>query len=377
MNFTWNRYGGYECSSAGDKRFSAFCARLPDGRSIEQHYQCDLKGYDPGGTRWQLGKGKPARDGTSGEVLYLLYLALWRVWAEQHRPLLEELRQKAVEAEYVLSDRFATSEINQARALADLLNEPMPTIPPLPDPARAVTPKPAEPSVPKLSPAEAYQALFEPLELIGAHSDAYYTFHQKHEKLFLGMPASIKGHHCFPGGYAVHICEVVTTLVRLVRADMYPAARRVDLGQAIIAAYIHDLDKLLIRYVRDTKTPSEAQRKKAFYEKVPVAPNETMASLSVKIDAAVNGHPMPSDAELPRHGFNPAFPAVDDSAAVMFLCLQHGLPGVTWDIVHAVSLHHGGYSALARTSPYVKASPLALLLHAADQISAGIQMGDT
>ena len=57
--FTWARHGGYEVSSRGDRRFSAFVARLPEGRTIEAVYQCDIKGYDPGGTNWRLGKGKP------------------------------------------------------------------------------------------------------------------------------------------------------------------------------------------------------------------------------------------------------------------------------------------------------------------------------
>lgn len=38
----WMRYGGYEVSTKGDPRFSAFNALLADGRSIEQHYQCDV-----------------------------------------------------------------------------------------------------------------------------------------------------------------------------------------------------------------------------------------------------------------------------------------------------------------------------------------------
>lgn len=371
MTFTWEKIGGYECSSAGDRRFSAFYARLPDGRTIEQHYQCDVKGYCPGGTDWKLGKGKPPLNGYSAEQLWACYLALWQAWATQHPDLVLELRRKAEAAGGILSDRFATTEVNQAHALAHLLNlmEPPVSAPP-PSTAPVVAPPP------KLTPAEAYQALFEPLELIGEHSEAYCAFHEKQQAAFLEMPASIKAHHCWPGAYAVHICEVVTNLVRLVRADIYPAARRVNLGEAIIAAYIHDLDKLLVRYVRDTKGPTEPQRKKAFHEGIKVTPDETLASLSKKIDAAVSGQPIPPDAELPRHVFNPAFPTVEDGAAVMFLCAQHGLPGITWDIVHAVSLHHGGYSALARSTPYVNASPLALLLHAADQISAGIQKGD-
>lgn len=50
QQFTWARRGGYEVSSKGDKRFSSFCAIMPDGRSLECHYQCDIKGYDVGGT---------------------------------------------------------------------------------------------------------------------------------------------------------------------------------------------------------------------------------------------------------------------------------------------------------------------------------------
>jgi hypothetical protein len=39
----WSRTEGYEVSSVGDWRFSAFNAILEDGRSIECHYQCCVK----------------------------------------------------------------------------------------------------------------------------------------------------------------------------------------------------------------------------------------------------------------------------------------------------------------------------------------------
>lgn len=120
---TWQRYEkGYECSSSGDRRFSAFYARMPDGRTIEQHYQCDVKGYDPGGTEWRLGKGKPPLYPVSEEVLYQRYSDLWRVWALTHEKELGELYQAAGPTG-VLTDIFATTPINQARALADILNE--------------------------------------------------------------------------------------------------------------------------------------------------------------------------------------------------------------------------------------------------------------
>ena len=117
--FTFKRYGGYECSSKGDSRFSAFHARLPDGRTIEEHYQCDVKGYQPGGTNWRLGKGKPpliSRD------TWPEYLALWEEWAKTNQSALDELRIAAAKYNNVLSDMFATSPVNQARALAEILN---------------------------------------------------------------------------------------------------------------------------------------------------------------------------------------------------------------------------------------------------------------
>jgi len=121
MIYDWVRFGGYECSSKGDSRFSAFYARLADGRTIEQHYQCDVKGYDPGGTDWRKGKGKPPL--LPSEDLYTEYLALWREWADANPQLIDELLEEADHHDCLLSDGCATTPINQARALSDILNE--------------------------------------------------------------------------------------------------------------------------------------------------------------------------------------------------------------------------------------------------------------
>lgn len=125
LPFKWKRFGGYECSSKGDKRFSAFNAIMPDGRSIEEIYQCDPggKGYDPGGRNWKLGKGKPPVDGKSREALWSFYLDLWRIWAKNNLPLMRELYHEAKLVGWTLSDRYATTDINQAHALSIILNE--------------------------------------------------------------------------------------------------------------------------------------------------------------------------------------------------------------------------------------------------------------
>ena len=117
----WSRFGGYEVSSKGDRRFSALNAMLDCGRTIEEIYQCDIKGYDPGGTNWRLGKGKPPLDRSVD--LWAAYLDLWKQWALENPDLIDELRTLVKDNGFCLSDRFATTHINQAHALSKILNE--------------------------------------------------------------------------------------------------------------------------------------------------------------------------------------------------------------------------------------------------------------
>jgi hypothetical protein len=114
----WGRFHrpGYEVSSKGDKRFSAFFARLPDGKSIEYHYQVGVKGYPS----ISEGKGKPPLN--ESVDLWEEYLKLWKEWAIHNPELIEELRSLLPKYDFTLTDMFATSKVNQARALATILN---------------------------------------------------------------------------------------------------------------------------------------------------------------------------------------------------------------------------------------------------------------
>lgn len=124
-SFQWSRRHntGYEVSSKGDRRFSAFNAMMPDDRSIEQWYQCDIKGYQPGGHDWRLGKGKGPLFVYPAELLYEYYLSIWRLWAIRHTVEMQQLQEAALRHGNMLTDCFATTPINQARALAQILNE--------------------------------------------------------------------------------------------------------------------------------------------------------------------------------------------------------------------------------------------------------------
>ena len=121
MKWTWSRTTGYEVSTKGDSRFSAFYAIMPDGRSLEMQYQCDVKGYQPGGRNWKLGKGKPPLD--KNIDLWEAYLSLWIFWAKRNLPLMRDL-WIATREDRVLRDRFASTPINQAHALSEILNHP-------------------------------------------------------------------------------------------------------------------------------------------------------------------------------------------------------------------------------------------------------------
>lgn len=122
INWARKDPSGYEVSSIGDKRFSALYATL-GVRTIEEWYQCDIKGYDPGGTDWRRGKGKPSLNNYPGDQLYELYLSLWRLWGIRNHRLLTELHDHARAHGNILKDCFASTPINQARALSQILNE--------------------------------------------------------------------------------------------------------------------------------------------------------------------------------------------------------------------------------------------------------------
>jgi hypothetical protein len=117
----WAQYHskGYECSSRGDKRFSALFARLADGRTIEEGYQLDVKGYRQHSNEWRAGKGKPPLNGKTKAELWAEYLVLWETWASENPELIVELELKS--RDKVLTDMFATTDVNQAHALSVII----------------------------------------------------------------------------------------------------------------------------------------------------------------------------------------------------------------------------------------------------------------
>jgi hypothetical protein len=125
---SWARYSskGYEVSSKGDTRFSPLFAELPDGRTIEEAYQLDVKGYRAKGvTDWRKAKGKKPLRRMTEQQLYNRFLLLWAWWAWGHKEDMAELKKLSKLSGGVLTDCFASTNINQARALAQLIDSPV------------------------------------------------------------------------------------------------------------------------------------------------------------------------------------------------------------------------------------------------------------
>lgn len=109
----------YEVSSVGDKRFSALYARLQDGRTIEENYQLDAKGFRKITQNWKEAKGKPPINGKSFDQLYIEYKSLWLKYLQENINLYYEL--KARTSCRVITDCFSSTQINQARALYEII----------------------------------------------------------------------------------------------------------------------------------------------------------------------------------------------------------------------------------------------------------------
>lgn len=118
---SFDRFGGYQVNTTGDKRYSPFIATVRDGRTIEAIYQCDIKGYDPGGTNWKAGKGKPPLDKTT--ELFTEYFGLWEEWFIANTGAVEELNEILKTNLYRIGDKFGTTNVNQGLVLSILLNE--------------------------------------------------------------------------------------------------------------------------------------------------------------------------------------------------------------------------------------------------------------
>lgn len=101
------------------KQFSALNAKFKDGRSIEEVYQVDIKGYKS----IKEGKGKPPKNKKLN--LQKEYDKLWSKWIQENPTLVKDLKTLVTKNRANLKDSFAKpGTVNQAETLTRLLKLP-------------------------------------------------------------------------------------------------------------------------------------------------------------------------------------------------------------------------------------------------------------
>ena len=201
-------------------------------------------------------------------------------------------------------------------------------------------------------------------------------FHIKNEVLIKNMPASIKRHHCWPGGWETHTLEVMNN-VFMIHQNLCMSEESLTqcpLNEILTAAYIHDIDKVVYRYEEDDTPPTYAQIKKAQMDGIEIHEKENKTSIGMKIGMmSEEGSIDPS--RIGYHRWKKKALSLEDGAAVAWIAAKNLIP-MTDRMLHAVCFHHGGYNPYVREMPATELNPMATILHAADILSSKIQNGN-
>ena len=156
-------------------------------------------------------------------------------------------------------------------------------------------------------------------------------------------PAATKYHHWWPGGLLAHVYEVMTISLELLEVAIRHHGEGMDAAEMLpgydellIAALVHDMEKT------EKYRPING-----------VGPNGVKSSI--------------------RYFDYEWKPYIDDAAHALLICQEAGLR-LDRNQMHAISLHHGGWSA-GVSSPHVYSASMtafSTLLHSADMMSARI-----
>jgi len=218
-----------------------------------------------------------------------------------------------------------------------------------------------------------YSLLVDYLE-DGDQKSKILNFHNRYLEDMKFYPGAARHHHSYTGGYYDHVLEVMNnclTILPLVVKDLVEFSSR----DALTAAYFHDIDKIFYRYVLDDEAPTNAQLNYARDLGVDINTEfESKTSISFKIDAVKEGKKF-DEYDIPYFKRKQDVLPFEDSGIVAMICARNGIL-LNDQVLSALACHHGGWSPLIRHSPnYVNPSPLGILLHTADLISASCQGG--
>jgi hypothetical protein len=187
--------------------------------------------------------------------------------------------------------------------------------------------------------------------------------HNENKEAMMEFPAAVKHHHSYQGGYIVHVNEVMMAVDALIEGGFDMGM--VQPGKAILAAYVHDFDKLE-RYERlPHEDPSEKQIEAAKKNGIAIEENESKRSLSIKLGNKFDGTNNPIEHFRYRQNNGYGF---DETAKVQQMLVKYGL-ALPDDVLHAVTMHHGGY-AIHADEFHMNMSPMATILNMADMVSS-------
>lgn len=219
-------------------------------------------------------------------------------------------------------------------------------------------------------PYKSYELMRKTLSYIADRSYVDFIDHQW--KINSDKPGSISGHHSFKGGWWVHTQEVIENSI-LLSNKLYPK-EEVSQKEIVISSLIHDLDKLLCRYKKDTEEPSAKQVAYAKSLGIKGVENYSKSTLSMLIDKKLSGKEIDYDS-IHGYVYDNSRPPMNDDGIVALLCYQNGLP-VNENIISAVCLHHSGWSTLiAGSKRNVDMTPLATIVACSDLMSGFYQNG--
>lgn len=135
--------------------------------------------------------------------------------------------------------------------------------------------------------------------------------------------SSEKTHHHWAGGYFEHVFQVMSISASIFEDLSKNSTLDFSLSDLLIAAYVHDLDKLE-RYEVDETSPTGFRKKK--------------------------------------------YKNCNETAHVLQICSHFNFI-LTMEQVHAITFHHGGWSV---DKAYDGLSQMATILHSADLLSANV-----
>ena len=160
--------------------------------------------------------------------------------------------------------------------------------------------------------------------------------------LMVKQPASADKHHKHMGGFVAHTQEVMNIALRIWKDMSKHGELTCTMDDVILCSFVHDLDKLW-RYAKNNGSFSRAKKGVAGREKW--YEPEFMYALD--------------------------WPKIESSGVIASKCGEYGIK-LTPQHIHAITFHHGGWSAMDKVPGPNNLSMLATILHAADILSAWI-----